>query len=211
VSRVTIRFDCPSCGKTYRVADHLGGRTVTCAGCRAKLTVPEALPRSIPEAPPIVAEPEPEGEPPPVEPPLKVTRRDMMPQDLVDMTAMVDIVFFLLIFFLVTSISGVASSISMPPPNPQKPGAQARKSLKDYESDHVVVKIDRDNTIFLDEEAIPSEQELRVRLKDAKRSASSPLKLLVLGSGEAHHGTVVMVLDAGYDAGLEDISLAVKD
>jgi biopolymer transport protein ExbD len=207
---VTIRFECPSCGKAYRVADHLGGRTVTCAGCRAKLTVPEPLPRSTPAAPPVIAAPDSEGEPA-ADPPLKATQRNLMSQDLVDMTAMVDIVFFLLIFFLVTSISGVASTISMPPPNPQKPGAQARKTAADYDSDHVKVTIDRDNSIWLEGEEVPSEQELRVRLKDARRAASGPLKMLVLGSGEAHHGTVVMVLDAGYDAGLEDVRLAVKD
>jgi biopolymer transport protein ExbD len=203
---VTIRFDCPRCGKQYRVADNLGGRTVACSGCKAKLTVPEPLPHAVaPEAAPAA------GEPPPVEPPLKATQRNLMSQDLVDMTAMVDIVFFLLIFFLVTSIAGVASSISMPPPNPQKASAPGRKTVADYEAESLVVRIDRDNAIWLEGEQVPSEQELRVRLRDARNAPNGPTKMLLIGSGEAQHGTVVMVLDCGYDAGMEDVRLAVKD
>ncbi len=41
-------------------------------------------------------------------------------EDLVDMTAMVDIVFFVLIFFMVTSMQGVFSSISLPAPTRRK-------------------------------------------------------------------------------------------
>ena len=35
--------------------------------------------------------------------------------------------------------------------------------------------------------------------------------MLVLGSGDAEHGTVVMVLDAGNDAGMEEVQLAVDE
>jgi biopolymer transport protein ExbD len=35
--------------------------------------------------------------------------------------------------------------------------------------------------------------------------------MLVLGSGEAKHGTVVMVLDAGNDAGMEELQLALDE
>ena len=37
-------------------------------------------------------------------------------EDLIDMTAMVDIVFFLLIFFLVTSMQSLESVINLPAP-----------------------------------------------------------------------------------------------
>ena len=56
-------------------------------------------------------------------------------EDLVDMTAMVDIVFFVLIFFMVTSMEGVYSSIKMPSPDPQKTASSGRRSVTDFESD----------------------------------------------------------------------------
>ena len=52
--------------------------------------------------------------------------KKMAVEDLVDMTAMVDIVFFVLIFFMVTSMEGVYSSINMPSPDPQKVASSGR-------------------------------------------------------------------------------------
>jgi biopolymer transport protein ExbD len=208
---MTIRFACPKCGKQYRVPESSGGRTAACAGCGAKLTVPQPLRQPTAETPDTGETGEAEAPEPSAYAPLQYSEKKLMSQDLVDMTAMVDIVFFLLIFFLVTSMGGVASTISMPPPNPQKPGAQARRAVADYEADYLIVRIDRENAIWFEGEQINSEQELRHRIKNARQSANAPNKMLVLGSGEAYHGTVVMVLDAGYGAGLEDVRLAVKD
>ncbi len=139
--------------------------------------------------------------------------KKIAPEDLVDMTAMVDIVFFVLIFFMVTSMEGVYSSIDMPAPDPQKVASQGKRSVSDFESDkeYVVVRIDRDNTIWLNDAEIPSEQELLVRLREIRHGSSTTNRMLVLGNGEAKHGTVVMVLDAGSDAGMEDVQLAVDD
>jgi len=134
-------------------------------------------------------------------------------EDLVDMTAMVDIVFFVLIFFMVVSMQETFTSIEMPVPDPQSTSSQSRRSVADVEknTDYVVVRVDRDSTIWLDDTEIPSEQELRVRLRTARKTGSSPSKMLVLGNGEAKHGTVVMVLDAGADAGMDEMQLAVDD
>ena len=133
-------------------------------------------------------------------------------EDLVDMTAMVDIVFFVLIFFMVTSMQGVFSSISMPTPDPQKVASQGRRSVSEFEkADFVVVRIDRDNTVWLNDREIPSEQELLVQLRALRRSGSASNRMLVLGNSEAKHGTVVMVLDAGSDAGMDEMQLAVDD
>ena len=208
---MTIRFACPKCGKQYRVPESSGGRAAACAGCGAKLTVPQPLRQPAAETPDTGESDEAEAPEQSGYAPLQYTEKKLMSQDLVDMTAMVDIVFFLLIFFLVTSMGGVASTISMPPPNPQKPGAQARRAVADYEADYLIVRIDRENAIWFEGEQINSEQELRHRIKSARQSVNAPNKMLVLGSGEAYHGTVVMVLDAGYGAGLEDVRLAVKD
>jgi biopolymer transport protein ExbD len=134
-------------------------------------------------------------------------------EDLVDMTAMVDIVFFLLIFFMVTTMQGVYSSIGMPPPNPQKTVSQGRRTITDFErdNDYVVVRIDRDNTIWLEGAEVPSEQDLHIQLRSARQGSAPPKKMLVLGSAEATHGTVVMVLDAGNDVGMNEVQLAVNE
>ena len=79
--------------------------------------------------------------------PMSAAEKMMAVEDLVDMTAMVDIVFFVLIFFMVTSMEGVYSSIEMPSPDPQKmasPGRIGHRLPDDKE--FVVVRIDKENT-----------------------------------------------------------------
>jgi biopolymer transport protein ExbD len=133
--------------------------------------------------------------------------------DLVDMTAMVDIVFFVLIFFMVTSLEGSYSSIKMPAPDPQKVASSGRRSVSEFESDKefVIVRIDRDNTLWLNDSEISSNQELLVRLRELRHGSSAPNRMLVLGNSEATHGKVVEVLDAGSDVGMEEVQLAVDD
>jgi biopolymer transport protein ExbD len=136
----------------------------------------------------------------------------MKVEDLVDMTAMVDIVFFVLIFFMSTSMQGVFSAIKMPTPNSQSSTSHGRRTLKDFEkADYIVVRIDRDNVVWLNDREIPSEHELLVQLRAVKQGSSAANKLLVLGNSEAKTDKVVEVLDAGCDAGMDEMQLAVDD
>ncbi|MEN6449180.1 MAG: biopolymer transporter ExbD [Thermoguttaceae bacterium] len=134
-------------------------------------------------------------------------------EDLVDMTAMVDIVFFVLIFFMVTSMSKSFTAIAMPSADETKKSSKGARSASDFERDgFIIVRIDRDNTIWVNDSEVPggSERELRLKLGEAKGNAGSP-KMLVLGNSEAHHGTLVKVLDAGSDADINEIQLAIDD
>ncbi len=134
-------------------------------------------------------------------------------EDLVDMTAMVDIVFFVLIFFMVTSMEGVYSSIDLPSPDSQKTTTSGTRNVSDFESDkdYVIVRIDKDNTIWLNDTEVTSQQELLVRLREIRQSNSPPNRMLVLGNGQATNGRVVEVLDAGSDVGMEQVQLALDD
>ena len=204
---MAIKFACPECGKKLKTPDDWAGRGGACPRCRAKFVVPApgAAGAGADKATP------PGSTPPPPKPFVVPAFQFSKFEDLVDMTAMVDIVFFLLIFFMVTAMQGVASTIGMPSPDQQKAAAQGRRSVSDFEKDgeFVIVRIDRDNTIWLEGSEIPSDQELRVRLRAARQAAAN--KMLVLGNGDAQHGTVVTVLDAGNDVGMEEVRLAVSD
>lgn len=136
----------------------------------------------------------------------------MKVEDLVDMTAMVDIVFFVLIFFMSTSMQGVYSSIDLPTPTAGKTASQGRKTTRDFETaNFVIVRIDRDNVMWLNDHEIQSEQDLLLQLRAIRQASSSAEKMLVLGNSEAKAGTVVMVLDAGMEAGMKEMQLAVDD
>ncbi len=77
----------------------------------------------------------------------------------------------------------------------------------------MIVRIDRDNTIWVNDSEVAggSERELRIKLGEARGSSSASNKMLVLGNSEARHGTLVMVLDAGSDVGMDEMQLAIDD
>lgn len=137
-------------------------------------------------------------------------------EELIDMTAMVDIVFFLLIFFLVTSMGGVGSAIPMPAPNAQEGvGASASvaepNSLEQFEDndDYIVVNIDKDDRIEVDGGQMEGIPELVSKLKELLSAPPNPNKMLVVGDGDATHGMMVEVLDAGHDAGIELVRISI--
>ena len=134
-------------------------------------------------------------------------------EELIDMTAMVDIVFFLLIFFLVTSMKAIDSTIPMPSPDPQKAAARESRSLSELESDneYITVHIDRRDTISVEGAEIHNDRDLLFKLRDLRTSGNRPEKMLVIGHSEASHGTAVMVLDAGREVGIQQVRLAVAD
>jgi len=137
--------------------------------------------------------------------------------DEMDMTPMVDVTFLLLIFFMVTAAFSLQKALQVPPPDQEESAAQAR-TLDDFEQDddYVIVEIRSDNSIFVNESEAPSKQELLVKLRDAREGASGsdskgPSSLLVMAEGGCRHDRVVMVLDAGNEAGMENVRLATVD
>lgn len=161
-------------------------------------------------APPIAT---PEDENPPPEHPLLLFPGSKHPEDLIDMTAMVDIVFFLLIFFLVTSMQSIQAVIEMPPPRAEKGVAGRNVAPVDYLNDpsYMVAVIDEDNNIWLDDEAVVGEKALRAMLRDSTGPDGQRKGLLIVGSAEATHGKLVMVLDAAADAGITDLLFSVTE
>lgn len=146
-----------------------------------------------------------------------VFERVEVPEDAMDMTPMVDVVFQLLIFFMMTAAFSLQKSLELPPSSPQDPTAQSMTLDElDNESDFIIVRIDHENNVTVDGEDAPSEQEVLRKLKDAKngslRQGEPPRTgLLVLADPDCHHETVVMVLDAGNATGMERVRLATVE
>jgi biopolymer transport protein ExbD len=186
---MTIRLSCPHCGKKIKAPDSHAGKRALCPRCRAEIYVPA------PPAPGdehggggglIPQDPHPEEE------------------DLIDMTAMVDIVFFLLIFFMVTSMHAMQASISVPPAEQKEKGSGAPTTASN--DDTVEVRIEADSSVVVDGEDALSRQDVIAKLKEA-----GGVHMTVRAHGECKHGTVVMVLDAGTDVGIDDVRLITDD
>jgi biopolymer transport protein ExbD len=133
------------------------------------------------------------------------------PEDLIDMTAMVDIVFFLLIFFLVTSLAALESVMNMPVPQASEGGVSTGRSMADLENDPnmITVRIEDDDSIWVEDAQVFNDQELALKLRTARQEG--PRSLLVIGDADASHGAAVRVFDAGAGAGVNGISLIVQE
>ncbi|HUQ69540.1 MAG TPA: biopolymer transporter ExbD [Planctomycetaceae bacterium] len=203
------RLSCPDCGQVCRLPEEYAGQFVRCPNCRARIEVFSPLP---------VSEPPPERRRDTTdddreEPQMSSPPAEINPEELIDMTAMVDIVFFLLIFFLVTSMSGIHSSTKMPAPDAHEQEGAGGGGMVTQPADkqNIVVNIHRDDTLDIDGHACPSLEELTFRIQEAKLAAGPDATLMVVGHADATHGTAVAVLDAGYEAGIDQIRLAVTE
>jgi len=149
--------------------------------------------------------------------PVDFRRRGESTEDELDMTPMVDVTFLLLIFFMVTAAFAPQKSLRVPAPDREESAAQAQMEPEELdEDDYVIVEIHADNTIFVDDREAPNEQELLVRLREARQgppgsTTPGPSSLLVKAHGDCRHETVVMALDAGNAVGMENVKLATAD
>jgi biopolymer transport protein ExbD len=145
------------------------------------------------------------------------SKRELSETEL-DMTPMVDVVFNLLIFFMVTAAFALQKSLEIPKPADEAPSENRQEKPIDDNPDFVTVQIDEFNTyhvLTVDwEEEAPSVQDLHIRLRRAREGDSTgtvPTKLLVEAHGDALHGRVVASLDAGTATGFEEVQLTTME
>ncbi len=133
---------------------------------------------------------------------------------MIDMTAMVDIVFFLLIFFMVTSFNSKQASIEMPTAAPSKSAtgkASAKKSIEDFDNDSefVVVRIDSDDTMWVEDSAVLTPADLATKLRQAmhgeSRQGGNATRMMVVAHSDSTHGALVDAMDTGHSVGIEDV------
>jgi len=115
----------------------------------------------------------------------------------IDMTPLIDVVFLLLIFFMLTfAIQGQGLTISLPQ------GAETEQ--KNAEKD-LIVKINQDNSLRLNDKHIMIDS-LRDSLEKLVQSRSN--KLVIIDSGpRVKYGLFAQVLDISREAGAENFSI----
>ena len=203
---MNVKFQCPGCGKSLAAPEAAAGRQSKCPSCGMKVTVPTAAEAAKPSNGAATKEL------PTEHPLLLVSSRPLHSLELIDMTAMVDIVFFLLIFFLVTSMQSLESVINLPAVE-ESSSASATTAPTDYINDptFIVVTIDEDDIVYVEEQEILGEQHLRAALRAARQEDEDRTGILVIGDPDATHGTLVRVLDAGADVGIKELLFSVSE
>jgi biopolymer transport protein ExbD len=133
--------------------------------------------------------------------------RDRPVEEELDLTAMVDVVFQLLIFFMVTASFSLTKSIEMPTPDQDKQGAaQAMQPLEDMQDTSVIVEIDDRDAVLVDDEPLANIEKLADALRDRMRKEQKS-ELVVTAAANATHRTVVAVIDAANEVGMQRIRM----
>ncbi|WP_375320780.1 ExbD/TolR family protein [Aliivibrio logei] len=132
---------------------------------------------------------------------MRLGRRDTKTEEAqIDLTSMLDIVFIMLIFFIVTSSFVRESGVEV-----NRPQASNVTSQKDA---GIFVGIDASNDIYIDKRIVDVE---RVQATLEHLLLEQPDASLVIQADEhAYNGTVVKVMDAAKGAGVKQIALAAE-
>lgn len=122
----------------------------------------------------------------------------------INLTPLIDVVFLLLIFFMVSTTFVKESEIDLTLP-------QASQELRDEPVDRVDVAIDRDGTVFVNEQALVNAQVATVvkALGEARGEGGDPV-VIISADAEASHQSVVDVMDAARQAGLYRITFPTR-
>lgn len=122
----------------------------------------------------------------------------------VNILPLIDVVFLLLIFFMVTTTFERESEISITLPE------ASREEIKP-ELDVIEIAIDKDGRVFINERELPDAQldtirnALSAHVDDADR-----LPVIINADAEATHQSVIRVMDAARQVGLRQITFATR-
>lgn len=121
-----------------------------------------------------------------------------------DLAAMVDVAFQLIMFFLVTASSVYFKSMEIPPPDPEKKQqanqAVQPRTLDELKDDNIIVEIDARGQIMVDHEPI-AVSNLISKLR-AARDANGRMTMLLMADLTTPHRNAVLAYDAANEIGL---------
>jgi biopolymer transport protein ExbD len=209
------QVNCPACSSEITVPEIEGLKAVAASQAEREAPADE-----VPPAEPAFAAP-PEPAPLPVAPfmeapaplagggggddeePLRFRRPNVEAGGL-DMTPMVDVVFQLLIFFMLTCSFSVQKSLQTQAPEPDEEGAAQAVTVNELQEDAIVVEIDAEDHLLVDDEPVANVGVL-VDVLTAKMASEQRNEMLIEADYRASHGIVVAVTDAGMEANMQHI------
>ena len=120
-----------------------------------------------------------------------------------DLAAMVNVAFQLVLFFIVTATTVLYKTLEIPKPTTdQAPGAVAQghsRSVDDLQKDYVLVEIDSGGAIKIDREPVPATVDaMAERLRTAREKTGRKIMLLSADYATPHRNAVL-----AYDAAIE--------
>ena len=122
----------------------------------------------------------------------------------VDLTPLIDIVFLLLIFFLITTTFVKEKRPTLPLTEPEAQSAQAPTA-----DEHVTVHIVDGGRIFLEDKEVSGDAEL-TRAFEALKASNADASVVIRADGDSRHRLVVRVMDLARRAGLRKFGIGAR-
>ncbi len=116
----------------------------------------------------------------------------------IELTPLIDVVFLLLIFFMVSTTFKTESGIKLKLPKAKTGGVATAVTP-------IEVSLNQRHQIFIGKDKVEGSS-LFKKLKEL--NAKNPRPLLIRADGKAQHKAVVFIMDAATEAGIEKISIA---
>ena len=118
----------------------------------------------------------------------------------IDLTPMLDVVFILLIFFIVTSVFGTEAGIDV-----SKPEAS---TVEDTSGDLILIAVGPSGDIWIDGDQIDPRfirSRFELRLADAPNSA-----VIIQADQSSNNEQVMLILEAAREANIDDVSISAE-
>ena len=208
---MNIRFACPQCGHRLKADASAAGSRAMCTKCRSVVTIPSADAAHAAAGETSSGDGSPAAtflDPVRTDTPLRigptaiVGRREPLSDDEIDMTPMIDVVFQLLIFFMITAAFALQKSLPVPVPQTTSNAPQAGAP---DDQDAITVRIDADDSLWVEGAQAVSRQDLIAKLRKLRGGSGGRRTLLVSADPECSYESVVTALDAGSAAGMEEV------
>lgn len=132
---------------------------------------------------------------------MNITRKPMK-KARIEIIPMIDTMMFLLVFFMLSSLSMIQQH-GMPVNLPH--AASGQDEVKKV----VTMTLTQDGNLFYEKEQIPSTAEVTARLTQMENNGTKP-SVVINADRSVEHGRVVEVLDAVRQSGVIAVAIAVR-
>ncbi|HXH65133.1 MAG TPA: biopolymer transporter ExbD [Mariprofundaceae bacterium] len=117
----------------------------------------------------------------------------------IDLTPLVDVVFMLLLFFMVTTSFNVSTSLKLNLPTSQS-------TAKEQEAKEVKIQIDSYDQLYVQDEKV-SDDDLRRRILNISKGDPN-MRVVIQADANSRHKRLVLVLDTLRELGMGKVGIA---
>ena len=127
--------------------------------------------------------------------------RKAKPDERIDLTPMIDVVFQLLIFFMVTAVFAITPGLDIKLPEAEEAQAPDKENL--------FIVVDQDGNMKLNHETVTFAN-LKEELEYKRGILDNTTLIIIQGDERATHGQIVQIMDIARQVGIVDQVIATE-